>query len=76
MKSPLIVWAQEVLKHMRENGEEVTASTLAAHMVVQDAVEIQDFYFAGIPPQDRSKLNSIINRIETIRYVAKRVVVN
>jgi hypothetical protein len=76
MKSPLIIWAYEVKAHLKENHEPITPEEITTHMLFQDDPEVRDFFFSGIPPKNPNKLSSIIARIETIKFVATRVVVN
>jgi hypothetical protein len=75
MKSPLLLWAHEVLKEMRTHDHEVTPVALASHMIVEDADDVRDFYFGSVLPEDHRQLPRIINRIEVIKYAATQVVV-
>jgi hypothetical protein len=77
MKSPaLVIWAMEIKAHLRENNEPITPEEITTHMIFQDAPEVRDFFFGGIPPKNPNNLSSIIARIETIKFVATKVVVN
>jgi len=76
MKSPLIIWALEVKTHLKENNEPITSEEITAHMIFQDAPEVREFFFGGVLPKNPKNLSSIIARIETIKFVATRVLVN
>ncbi len=76
MKSPLLMWAHEVLREMRTHDHEVTPVALASHMIVEDSEEVYNFYFGNVLPKNPQDLARILNRIELIKFAATQVVMN